>query len=172
MSRFVTVATYDQLYLAEMTRESLEEAGVRVFLSDVEVVGNLRNLGAAGGGVKVQVAEENAERAIALLREIDFTREIDEEELAREALAAPTEDEWIAAQSVRRDSGSDPESPSPASDRDKQASKALWWMVGGCFSPPRGPSAYSTCCRRRSGRVPCRRTAGSASKWQRRWGRS
>lgn len=134
MSRLITVASYGELYLAEMTKASLEDAGIRAYLADAEVVGGLWNVGAVHG-VKVQIAEQDMEKAAQILQEIEFTREIDEEELAREALAAPTEDEVLAAQATG-ESGSVPGTDTTISDRDKQASKAMWWMVAGLFLFP------------------------------------
>ena len=93
MPRFVTVSAHGERYLAEMAKATLEDAGIAVYLADTEIVGNLWHLGTAVGGVKVQVAEKDAERAVAVLREMEQHREIDEEELAREALAAAPEND-------------------------------------------------------------------------------
>ncbi|QDT28438.1 hypothetical protein Enr10x_37800 [Gimesia panareensis] len=68
---FVTVATLNTPTEASLVRNQLEAEGIRVFLSDEEAVGMAWYLGNAIGGIKVQVAAENADRAFELLDEHD-----------------------------------------------------------------------------------------------------
>ncbi|QDV51822.1 putative signal transducing protein [Gimesia fumaroli] len=68
---FVTVATLNTPTEASLVRNQLEAEDIRVFLSDEEAVGMAWYLGTAIGGIKVQVAEEDAERAFAILDEHD-----------------------------------------------------------------------------------------------------
>lgn len=68
---FVTVATLNTPTEASLVRNQLEAEGIRVFLSDEEAVGMAWYLGNALGGIKVQVAEEDAERAFEVLDEHD-----------------------------------------------------------------------------------------------------
>lgn len=68
---FVTVATLNTPTEASLVRNQLEAEGIRVFLSDEEAVGMAWYLGNAIGGIKVQVAAEDADRAFELLDEHD-----------------------------------------------------------------------------------------------------
>ncbi|QDU51297.1 putative signal transducing protein [Gimesia panareensis] len=68
---FVTVATLNTPTEASLVRNQLEAEGIRVFLSDEEAVGMAWYLGNAIGGIKVQVAAEDADRAFGLLDEHD-----------------------------------------------------------------------------------------------------
>jgi hypothetical protein len=68
---FVTVATTSTPTEASLIRNHLEAEGIRVFLSDEAAVGMAWYLGNAIGGVKVQVADEDAERAFEILDEHD-----------------------------------------------------------------------------------------------------
>tara|TARA_R110002111_G_scaffold2705_4_gene17925 strand:- start:10101 stop:10646 length:546 start_codon:yes stop_codon:yes gene_type:complete len=70
-SEFVTVATLNTPTEANLVRNQLEAEEIRVFLSDEEAVGMAWYLGNALGGIKVQVAEADAERAFAILDEHD-----------------------------------------------------------------------------------------------------
>lgn len=67
--RLVTLATFDTVAQAYIAKGELEAVGIRAFVTDEETVGMLWHAAAALGGVKVQVAEEDAERADALLAE-------------------------------------------------------------------------------------------------------
>lgn len=70
-NEFVTVATLDTPTEASLVRNQLEAEEIRVFLSDEEAVGMAWYLGTALGGIKVQVAEADAERAFAILDQHD-----------------------------------------------------------------------------------------------------
>jgi len=65
----VTVGTFRFVYEAELARLHLEEAGIRGFITDAEVVNMDWFLGNAVGYVKVQVARHDAETAVAILAE-------------------------------------------------------------------------------------------------------
>jgi hypothetical protein len=91
----VTVATFDEAGQAHIAKNVLEEAGIKVALSDEETVGALWYLSIALGGIKVKVLEEDAERAVAVLeKELgpDEGGEITPEQLAAEAEAATPEE--------------------------------------------------------------------------------
>lgn len=96
MSRFVTVASFDETFRADIARSALEDAGIQVRITDREIVSMEWVLSTAVGGIKVQVLEADAVRARQLLddafRELR-ERGIDEDELARQALEAAPEDE-------------------------------------------------------------------------------
>jgi len=137
--RLVTVATFDMPHKAELAKIALEEAGIRAEVNDREIVAMDWLLLNAVGGIKVQVAEEDAERALALLdpftRPGAFQQTVSDEELERQALAEPTEDEVRASQAAQ-ERVSNSEVDDPESERERLASRALWWMVGGIFCVP------------------------------------
>lgn len=137
--RLVTVATFDLPHKADLAKAALEEVGIAAEVNDREIVSMDWLLLNAVGGVKLQVAEADAERALVVIepftRPGEFEQPVSDEELERQALAAPTEDEERAAQAV---SGDTPTSvlPDTMSDRERHASRALWWMIGGVFCLP------------------------------------
>lgn len=137
--RLVTVATFDMPHKADLAKAALEEAGIPAEVNDREVVAMDWLLLNAVGGIKLQVAEENAERAVAVIEPFTrpgaFEQPVSDEELERQALAEPTEDEVRASRAAA--DGDAPSGPAePESDRERQASRALWWMVGGLFCLP------------------------------------
>ncbi|HVK16195.1 MAG TPA: DUF2007 domain-containing protein [Fimbriiglobus sp.] len=98
MSRLTTVASFDLAAKAELARNVLEEAGIDAVLTDAEIVAMDWLISNAVGGIKVQVREEDAERAAEVLagefgEEAGLASEdLDEDELTRQALAEPRED--------------------------------------------------------------------------------
>lgn len=137
--RLVTVATFDMLHKAELAKAALEDAGIRAEVNDAEVVSMDWLLLNAVGGVKVQVAEADAERALQVIEPFTrpgvFQQPVSDEELERQALAEPTEDE-VRAMQAAQGGGSDSGADDPRSERDNLASRAMWWMVGGLFCTP------------------------------------
>lgn len=96
MTRFVTVAAFDETFRADVARAALEDAGLPVRITDREIVAMEWVLSNAVGGIKVQVPEADAVRAREILEAAfrDLKENgIDEEELARQALAAAPEDD-------------------------------------------------------------------------------
>ena len=138
-TRLVTVATFDMPHKAELAKIALEEVGIRAEVNDREIVAMDWLLLNAVGGIKVQVAEADAERALRAIEPFTrpgvFEQPVSDEELERQALAAPTEDE-VRASEAAANSGRDPEAADPGSDRERSATRALWWMVGGVFCTP------------------------------------
>lgn len=67
LNKLVTVRTFDTPIKANMALSFLETEGVEGFLEGEETVGMAWHLGNAFGGVKLQVREEDAERASILL---------------------------------------------------------------------------------------------------------
>ena len=97
--RLTTVAAFDEPGRANLARNVLEAAGIEAIIADSEIVAMDWLLSNAVGGIKVQVWEEDAERAAAVLED-EFGDEaghasdaIGEAELARQALAEPPEEE-------------------------------------------------------------------------------
>jgi hypothetical protein len=63
----VTVAAFDTAAEVDLARNHLEAEGIPTYLADEAAVGWLWAMSNAVGGIKVQVAEENRERALAIL---------------------------------------------------------------------------------------------------------
>lgn len=138
MSRLTTVATFDLAAKAEVARNVLEDAGIQAAITDSEIVAMDWLISNAVGGIKVQVREEDAERAAAVLDEQLSTgaglaaEGLDEEELTRQALAAvpdpgANEDEAWSEQDTEE---ADPDDLGPR-DRDGYAGPAL---LAACLS--------------------------------------
>ena len=95
-TELVTLATFDSSIKAEMARAALAEAGIESQLGDENLVTMNWLLSNAVGGIKLVVREQDAERAVAVYREIESDMisgsDVDEDELTRQALAAVPED--------------------------------------------------------------------------------
>lgn len=63
-TRLVTIATFDQVVLARMAADTLRDAGIDAVVADAELVSMDWLLGQAVGGIKVQVRDEDADRAV------------------------------------------------------------------------------------------------------------
>lgn len=86
---FVTVQTFSNPILAHAARNRLEEEGVRAFLANEAFVSTVWYLSNAAGGIRLQVAAADAERAVALLDE----EPSEEDEQERQARAGAEETE-------------------------------------------------------------------------------
>lgn len=87
-TRLVTIATFDQAAQARLAKNLLDEAGIRCAVTDETLVAMEWMLSNAVGGIKVQVWEEDADRALDLL----------EQKLGEEAAEEPVSPEELAAQ--------------------------------------------------------------------------
>jgi len=95
-ARYVTVATFDEVYKAELAKTILEEEGFTVQLRDREIVAMEWILSNAVGGVKVKVLESVAEAAAIILADklsggAYLEEHLSEDELTRQALAEEPE---------------------------------------------------------------------------------
>lgn len=70
MSELITIATTYNIVEAEFYRNQLEAEGFEVYLADENIVGAYNLLANAVGGIKIKVAEEDAEDAAAFLEEL------------------------------------------------------------------------------------------------------
>ncbi len=68
MSDLVTVATFGSVVEAELAKERLANAGIPALVAD-EAAGGVMPYLASSSGVRVQVAQENADRAREILAE-------------------------------------------------------------------------------------------------------
>jgi Putative prokaryotic signal transducing protein len=98
--RLVTIASFDTIPQAHLARNELESAGIRAVITDEETTGMLWHFANALGGAKVQVRDEDAERAVAILEERFRENESEPDD-------APTLDEQALSE-PREDGGSEP----------------------------------------------------------------
>lgn len=82
----ITIARYSWPHEAQIARAKLESEGVPVFVADEHTVSVNWLLSGAVGGIRVQVPEEHAARAVEILQRDDSE--------AVEALAEDPEEEW------------------------------------------------------------------------------
>ena len=143
--RLVTIATFDQPAQARLAKNVLDEAKIQAAIGDENLVAMDWLLSNAVGGVKVQVWEEDAERAVTVLEQKLGERgeglgvKVSAEELATEAEAATP------------DEGEEPETPpaetpasletEPASERDEYARRTAFAGILGLIFPPVAPFA-------------------------------
>lgn len=66
MNKLITIYTYDSVHTANLAKSALQAEGVRAFLKD-EFITQVRNYGNVSIGVKLQVPEFDAKRALELL---------------------------------------------------------------------------------------------------------
>jgi hypothetical protein len=123
----VTVAVFDLPPLAHVARDRLEEAGIKAIVADDQMVGMDWLLSTAIGGVKVQVWEEDADRALTVLEEgaeepageqSDHPAPPTEESDGYE----PTEEDFAAEPEARVESAAPPD----PDGRDRLARRALF----------------------------------------------
>jgi hypothetical protein len=142
--RLVTIATFDTTGQAEAAKMVLEAAGIPVAMADENTVSLFWNLSNAVGGIKLQVREENAERAVTVIeREFgpdgDGPDEVDPEQLAAEAEAATPEDEGerrAAAAAENETPVTDSPAASTAGYREDCARRLFFVAWFGLVIPP------------------------------------
>ena len=126
----VTVATFPNPVEAQIARNALADEGIAAYLADAETVGMLWHVGTALGGVKVQVAEADLERARRVL-------EAPAERADRAVSDYDLEDEPRPRARGRAPAGADDEDEAPESARDVTAGRA--WrsaVIGLLLCPP------------------------------------
>lgn len=131
----VTVATFDQPAKARLAQNALTAAGIKATVADETTVAMDWLLGAAVGWVKVQVLEEDSDRAVTVLEEALGT---DGEPVDVAAMAAEAETAAV-------DAGEERPPPQPAageapgappSERDVYANRFFLAAVFGLVFPP------------------------------------
>lgn len=93
--RLVTVAAFNTPLEADIARGRLSEAGIASYLTDEALVGNFWALVNAVGGVKLQVAQSDSERAREVLRP---EPEIEESPPPEGSSPAPPRGHWRCGQ--------------------------------------------------------------------------
>ena len=78
MDKLVTIATLDHIAQADLCRLKLEEDGIKAFVADGGIVTMNWFLANAVGGIKVQVLESDAVAALAIIEQLRF--DVDEDE--------------------------------------------------------------------------------------------
>jgi hypothetical protein len=141
-NRLQTIASFDALPQAQIARDALIRAGIQAVLTDQETVSLFWHLSNAIGGIKVQVLEENAERAVAILEEsLGPAEDVDPDELAEEAEAAAREEEEGASPSPQLVAPSFAGNtavvaPQASCSRDDYARRAFFMAWLGLAFPP------------------------------------
>ncbi|MBM81704.1 MAG: hypothetical protein CMJ78_14080 [Planctomycetaceae bacterium] len=98
MSQLVTISTFSTQWQASIVRSQLEEEGITTFLSDSEAIGMAWHLRNALGGVKLQVADQDVERALSLLEESPPSERGDPRDAGDQSL----DEEFVQERSVRQ----------------------------------------------------------------------
>jgi len=151
LGQLITIATFDLVPKARLAQNILESAGIKSVVTDENIVAMDWLFGNAVGWVKVQVLEEDAERAVAELeRSLGPDNEpVDPDALAREAVGSGDEvgagDEEVkrstpVEQSSRRadraaDTTTDEAAPQ-RSERDEYARRTFLASVFSILFPP------------------------------------
>jgi hypothetical protein len=118
-----TIATFGEPIEAHLAKARLEAAGIPAFIADENSVGVAWHLTVALGGVKLQVADENADEARSVLAD------------RTPAAAVETEDESpIEASDAAAVGKEDDEQPLTA--REQLADRSLRGAVVSFFFPP------------------------------------
>lgn len=133
----MTIATFDQPAQASLAKNALDEAGIKASVSDESLIAMDWLLSNAIGGVKVQVWEEDADKAIATL-EHKFG------EHGEGLGGGPVEDLAAQAEAATPDEGeeppptptAEPDPISPPSEREEYARRAVFTAIIGLWFPP------------------------------------
>ncbi len=145
--QLVTIATFDQPAQARLVQNALQEAGVRATVSDESLVAMDWLLSNAVGGVKVQVWDEDAEKAVQLLESRfgehgeGLGTDVTEEELAAAAEVSTPEDGDTSALPLPETEEPEPSIPAYES-RDDYARRLVFTAILGLIFPPL--TAWST----------------------------
>lgn len=125
--RLVTIATFDQAGQAHVAKNALEAAGIRAAVVNEETMSVFGQISTALGGIKVQVFEEDEERAVGVLDEKFEEGPLNEADLAAQAEAEAPED---ANEAAERPAAlpSDPAADSYAREKD-----ARFALLAVCF---------------------------------------
>ena len=134
--KLVTIATFDQAAQARLAKNALDAAGVQATVTDESLVAMDWLLSNAVGGIKVQVWDEDAERAVAVLNETlgdpDAGSDVSPEELAAQAEAAEPDD----AEGPPEPAAAPEDQYAPVSERDEYARRAVFTALLGLLFPP------------------------------------
>ena len=131
--KLVTIATFDAPAKARLAQNALTDAGIKAAVADETIVQMDWLLGGAVGWVKVQVMEEDADRAVTVLEESLGTGDpVDAAALAAEAESAEPEK---GVESPPPAPASDGAEDAPPSERDAYARRFYLAAVFGLALP-------------------------------------
>ncbi|QJW96488.1 putative signal transducing protein [Frigoriglobus tundricola] len=141
--KLVTIATFDQAAKARLAQNALEAAGIKAAVADETIVQMDWLLGDAVGWVKVQVMDEDADRAVAVLEEALGAEDepVDQEALAAEAEGAGAEADvepkppLAPRPAAPVPSSTDAEVEPPLSERDQYARRLFLAAMFGLVIP-------------------------------------
>jgi hypothetical protein len=122
----VTIATYSSPLEANLARNCLAESGIEAFLMGEEAVAMAWMLSNAVGGIKLQVAEVDEVKALALLDSLHDDAE-DLPTLERDGAFQPVGN-IQAVESIEIDDGEDDDDP-PPSGRERAADRVCMIAV-------------------------------------------
>jgi Putative prokaryotic signal transducing protein len=127
--RLVTVATFQDSVAAALAKNFLEHEGIACILIDDTTIATDWMLSAAIGGVKLQVAALNAERAEMLLAQIQEERNESEDEASDEHLRT-----GVAAREIAEDLQAEEDDRAPINQLADKAFRAavfglLFWPL-------------------------------------------
>jgi len=109
LGRLVTLETYMNAMQAHLAKNQLEAAGIRGVLADEFAATTYWHLSNAIGGIKLQVAEEDFERAAVVLDSFQKIRYVeDDADVSEESSSLPVE------------GSASPESPPPPHEEDEE----------------------------------------------------
>jgi hypothetical protein len=141
--RLVTIATFDQVAQARLAENALKDTGISAMISDENLVAMDWLLSSAVGGVKVQVWEEDVEKAVSVLETRfgehgeGFGANVSPEDLTIQAEAATPEpgEESVPAHSTPQTEA--PESmPAAPESREEYARRLVFSAMLGLVFPP------------------------------------
>lgn len=135
LGRLITIETYDNAMQATLARNYLEAAGVRCVLADEHAVSSLWHLSNAIGGIKLQVAEEDFDRACELLDDVENQHRSPAEPKA-EPPASPASGDASDSASLEPKPGADEEDEPPLNAREDNAERAFRAVLVGCMIIP------------------------------------
>jgi hypothetical protein len=126
LGRLITLETYNNALQATLARNYLESAGVRCVLADeAAVTSGISGLTNAIGGIKLQVAEEDFDRACELLDEVDN----------RHRASESTQSESTEPKPAADNQDTEDDEP-PLNAREDNAERAFRAVLVGCMVIP------------------------------------
>ena len=144
--KLVTIARFDLAGQAHIAKNALEAAGIKSVLADEQTIAMDWLLSNAIGGIKVQVLEEDAERAVTALEEsLGSDETVDEETMTAAAVAAEKEDIDAPLEPIAPPSDSPPtlagtdteeSAAGKPSERDEYARRLFLTSVFSVLVPP------------------------------------
>ena len=144
--KLVTIARFDLTGQAHIAKNALEAAGIKSVLADEQTIAMDWLLSNAIGGIKVQVLEEDAERAVTALEEsLGSDETVDEETMTAAAVAAEKEDIDAPLEPIAPPSDSPPtlagtdteeSAAGKPSERDEYARRLFLTSVFSVLVPP------------------------------------